>query len=60
MQSLWRDARAAPLDGLTEDEDDHPVDDCRSLESGSRARSAEVGETSLGVPRGQSPPASLA
>jgi hypothetical protein len=31
MQSHWRDARVAPLDDLTEDGENYPVDDFRSL-----------------------------
>jgi len=37
MQSLWRDARVEPLDGLTEDGENYPVDDFRLSTAGSRA-----------------------
>ena len=37
MQSLLQDARVAPLDRLTEDGDNYPVDDFQCLKSGSRA-----------------------
>ena len=58
--SLWRSAGAEPLDGLTGDVENYPVDDFMRFLSGSRLRCAEVGQTLPGVPRGQSPLASLA
>ena len=33
MQSLWRDARAEPLDAMTEDREKYPVDNFRTSEA---------------------------